>query len=121
MSTYKALVIEDDLDLVTIFSKAMEAGGYEVEAITNGSAALKRLEGDPPALVVMDMHLPGVDGVALHHKIKSDERFKKTQLIIVTADAVLADTLRDGFDLILLKPISYVQLRDLAQRLLPRE
>jgi len=121
MSVYRALVIEDDIDLATIFSKAIEAGGYDVETITNGKAALERLEGEAPAIVVLDMHLPGVDGISLHHKIKSEPRFKKTRVIIATADAVLAETMQDGFDLILLKPISYVQLRDLAKRLLPHE
>jgi len=120
MEKFTALIIEDDIDLVTIFGQAIQAAGYQVEKIQNGNEALKRMDGEPPDLIVLDMHLPGVDGVHLHQRIKNDPRYAQTRVIICTADAILAETIREDTDLVLLKPISYVQLRDLGKRLLPR-
>ena len=68
-------------------------------------------------VVVLDMHLPHVAGPDILRYIRADARLEKTQVIIATADPSMADSLREEATLVLLKPISFSQLRDLAKRL----
>ncbi len=117
-----ALIIEDDEDLASIFAEALRGIGYEVELVADGRLAQERLKtGAPPFLILLDMHLPHVSGAdLLTNLIKRDERFAKTMVIITTADARMGDTYGDQVDFVLIKPISFVQLRDLTSRLMPK-
>ena len=112
-----AYVIEDDEDLSTIFSEALLAANYEVETIVNGLTARQRLQEGTPHLVLLDLHLPGLAGNELLTQIRADKRLEKTIVVIATADARLGDAYRDSADYILIKPISFTQLRDLTHRL----
>ena len=117
-----ALIIEDDEDLASIFAEALRGIGYEVELVADGRVAQERLRtGAPPFLILLDMHLPHVSGAdLLTNIIKVDERLSKTMVIITTADARMGDTYGDQVDFVLIKPISFVQLRDLTSRLMPK-
>lgn len=117
-----ALIVEDDEDLASIFAEALRGIGYEVELVADGRAAEERLKtGIVPFLILLDMHLPHISGAdLLTNLIKRDERFAKTMVIITTADARMGDTYGDQVDFVLIKPISFVQLRDLTSRLKPR-
>jgi CheY-like chemotaxis protein len=117
-----ALIIEDDEDLASIFAEALRGIGYQVELVADGRLAQERLKtGTPPFLILLDMHLPHVSGAdLLTNLIKRDERFAKTMVIITTADARMGDTYGDQVDFVLIKPISFVQLRDLTSRLMPK-
>ena len=118
MAQFQALIIEDDVDLSEIFSEALQTAGYEVEVVNNGDLAMKRLSEIIPYVVILDLHLPGVDGKHILRRIRADERLKDTRVVIASADAALAQTL--DADLTLLKPISFSQLRDLTKRLLKK-
>lgn len=117
-----ALIIEDDEDLANIFAEALRGVDFEVEHVADGKKAQERLlTGTPPYLILLDMHLPHVSGGELLTKIlKKHERFEKTMVIITTADARMGDAYRDQVDFVLIKPISFVQLRDLTKRLKPQ-
>ena len=114
-----ALIIEDDYDASIIFDEALQAAGFSTEIIKDGELALTQLETVTPALIALDLHLPYVSGMVILRKIRADERLANISVIIVTADSNMADMLRDEADLILLKPISFRQLRDLAARFHP--
>lgn len=112
-----ALIIEDDPDLVNIFARALELSGYQTQTTVDGEGAMALLADFVPDIVVLDLHLPGISGKEILHHIRSNGRFQKTRIILATADYQTADDLRDDADLILLKPISFKQLRDLSARL----
>lgn len=112
-----AFVIEDDPDLSTIFVKALEAAGFKVEAIRDGEAAQTRLQEAAPRVIVLDMHLPHVDGSSLLKQIHSNPALSNTKIILATADNVRAELYRDKATIVLVKPISFSQLRDLSARL----
>jgi len=112
-----ALVIEDDEDLSAIFTKALEAAGYEVEPIRDGREAEKRLSEVVPQVIALDLHLPYVDGNTLFKQIEANETLKKTRVIITTADAAQAEMYRHRATIVMVKPISYSQLRDISARL----
>jgi CheY-like chemotaxis protein len=63
------------------------------------------------------MHLPIVSGGDLLKQIRSDDRLKKTVVVIATADARMGDAFNDIADFVLIKPITFSQLRDLTARL----
>jgi two-component system cell cycle response regulator DivK len=118
----QALIIEDDEDLASIFAEALRGVGFEVEHVADGQSARERLKDGPvPYLILLDMHLPHVSGADLLSNIKDDDRFNETRIIITTADARMGETYGDMADFVLIKPISFVQLRDLTSRLKPRE
>lgn len=119
MSTL-AFIIEDDQDLSTIFADALETVGYQVEQIKDGLIAQQRLKEEVPYLILLDMHLPHVSGADLLTKIKADERFHDTTVILTTADARMAEAYEPMADFVMVKPISFVQLRDLTSRLKPK-
>ena len=112
-----ALVIEDEIDLSDIFSEAVRAAGFSPQVINHGGVAQERLKELIPEMIILDLHLPGVDGPHLLEQIRADERLKNTKVIVTTADHQLASTLNGKATLVLLKPISFSQLRDLATRL----
>lgn len=119
MSTL-AFIIEDDQDLSTIFADALETVGYQVEQIKDGLLAQQRLNEEVPYLILLDMHLPHVSGADLLAKIKADERYNGTTVILTTADARMAEAYEPMADFVMVKPISFVQLRDLTSRLKPK-
>jgi len=117
-----ALIIEDDEDLANIFAEALRGVGFNVEHAADGKTAQERIGSKPaPYLVLLDMHLPHISGADLLTEMKEDERFANTILIITTADARMGETYRDQVDFVLIKPISFVQLRDLTARLKPQQ
>lgn len=114
-----AFIIEDDQKLATIFTEALHAAQYNTESIHSGEKAVSRLTETTPDLVVLDLHLPKVSGKDILHKIRADSRLQNTRVILATADPIVAETLREEADVVLIKPVSYSQLRDLAMRLRP--
>jgi DNA-binding response OmpR family regulator len=116
-----ALIVEDDQKQATIFAQALRMAEFETEVIRDGNEALNRLASVVPAVVVLDLHLPQVGGKDILQEIRADSRLDNTRVILATADALLADSLQSEADLVLLKPISFGQLRDLAKRLRPAD
>jgi DNA-binding response OmpR family regulator len=112
-----ALVIEDDYDASVIFAKALEVLGFKTEVIDSGEKALKRLKEVVPVIVLLDLHLPEVLGTNIIRTIRADERLGETLVIIASADPRSADLVQDLADLVLIKPTTFSQVRDLAGRL----
>ena len=113
-----ALIVEDDEDLANIFAEALHSVGFEVEHVADGKKAEERLEGGtPPYLILLDMHIPHISGGDLLTEIRNDERFSSTNVILTTADARMAEAFEELADFVMVKPISFVQLRDLTARL----
>lgn len=112
-----ALVIEDDVDLAIIFARAVEAAQFTVLSFATAEAAWEQMAQTVPHLVVLDLNLPGRSGSSLLADIRADGRFARTQVILATADHLLAHSLEEVADLVLVKPITFSQLRDLSFRL----
>jgi len=114
-----AYIVEDNVDTVTIFQGALERAGYEVETALDGAVAQKRLGEIVPDLIILDLHMPNVTGDILLKQVRSDDRLSKTRVFLATADANMAAYLRDQAELVLLKPIGFIQLKELAERFRP--
>lgn len=114
-----ALVIEDDFDAANIFATALGKAGFETEVISEGDAAVTRLETITPALILLDLHLPRIVGTEILAGIRANERLKDTRVIVTTADSRMGESVRSQADLVLLKPTTFSQVRDLSARLVP--
>jgi DNA-binding response OmpR family regulator len=112
-----AFVIEDDEDLAAIFTAALQNANYEVETLRDGLSAQRRILKVVPYMVVLDMHLPYISGADIIKQIHSDERFNQTVVVIATADARTGEAFTEIADFVLIKPITFTQLRDLTARL----
>jgi two-component system, OmpR family, response regulator MtrA len=112
-----AVIVEDDEKLAVIFNEAVKQAGYSTTILRDGAAAMQELFHMQPNLVVLDLHLPQVSGETILTTMRQDARFANTWVILATADQNLANKLESHSDLVLLKPISFTQLRDLAIRL----
>ena len=111
-----ALIIEDDPQLNTIMSITLQAD-FEIETCADGNHGLDRLKQIVPNVVILDLNLPGASGKEILTSIRADHRLSKTRIILTTADERQAETLRDEADIVLLKPVSPSQLKELALRL----
>jgi len=112
-------IVEDYDDTANLFKWALEMAGYVVEVAKDGAVAQQRLSEIIPDLIILDIHMPHVSGDKLLQQIRSDERLVDTRVFLATADANMAAQLRDQAELVLLKPISVAQLKDLAERFRP--
>ena len=115
-----ALVIEDNKDLNAIFSSALEHAGYVITPVYDGATAQQLLSEMVPAMILLDLHMPQVSGDIVLKSIRSDPRLQQARVIIVTADPRFADSLQFQAELVLLKPISFSQLSQLASRFAPK-
>ena len=121
MNNPLAFVIEDDQKQASIFKLALDLADFEVESINNGITALEKLSSTTPSLVVLDLHLPQASGTQVFQYIKAEARLRKTKIIVATADPLRAERLRADVDLVLIKPVSFDQLSELASRLRPAD
>ena len=117
MSGLFGLIVEDDQDLAIIFARALQEAGFETQIVRTGDTALMWLSSATPDVVVLDLHLPRVSGRDILRQIRANPDMAKVKVIIATADPRMAEVLQEEADLVLLKPIGFGQLRDLASRL----
>lgn len=121
MNNPLAFVIEDDQKQASIFKLALDLADFEVESINDGATALEKLSNATPSLVVLDLHLPQASGTQIFQYIQAESRLRETKIIVATADPLRAERLRADVDLVLIKPVSFDQLSELASRLRPAD
>jgi CheY-like chemotaxis protein len=116
-----ALIVEDHLATAEFFAMALSESGFETEIVNSGETALERLSKVIPDLITLDLNLPSVHGAEILKAVRSDERLADTRVIVATTHWEGAEEVEEQADLVILKPISYEQLRDLASRFRPKD
>jgi DNA-binding response OmpR family regulator len=107
------LVVDDDAKIVRLVRTYLEREGYAVVTAADGPAALDAIESHEPALVVLDLMLPELDGRAVIRAVRRDEQSAATPIIILSARGTTVDRiagLEDGADDYLPKPFSPAEL-----------
>ena len=117
MNKPMAFIIEDDEKLTEIFSESLKMAGFETEFVHDGALALDRLAEITPDLILLDLHLRSVCADDILRDIRADARLANVDVFLATADQLRAEMLRDDVTLVLLKPISVMQLQKLALRI----
>jgi len=108
MASKQILIIEDNPSNLKLVKTLLTIEGYEIQTATNAEEALELLNAFHPHLILMDLQLPGMDGLELTQKLKSDPRFQKIIIIALTAYAMTRDeekALAVGCDGYMTKPI----------------
>lgn len=104
---HRIAVVEDNEDNRTLV-QAILADRYDITEYESGPDALAGMRADPPALVLLDISLPGMDGVHVLREIRADETLRHLPVIALTAHAMAGDRerfLAEGFDGYITKPI----------------
>jgi DNA-binding response OmpR family regulator len=116
----KVLVVDDDLALADVVTFTMRRAGYEVITAHDGEAALEAWERDTPDLILLDLNLPRLDGLAVCRRIRSSGA---TPLIILSVRGEEDDVVKGlelGADDYIVKPFSPRQLVARAEAVLRR-
>jgi two-component SAPR family response regulator len=109
----KLLIVEDDPSMRSALTLALKTAGYDVESAENGLHALETTAGKSFDLIISDIRMPGLDGVAMIDRIKKTTPFIKTILITGYSDEEpLARAINIGVDGLLKKPF---HIKDLLQ------
>ena len=107
------LIVDDNEDNVRIVSTILLARGFEVRIARDGKAALESIRQQKPDLVLLDVMMPGLDGMQVLDHIKGDPHSAAIPVIMVTAKAQdddLLDGYRYGADYYVTKPFTSRQL-----------
>lgn len=118
----KRILIADDQPVGReLLRTVLECAGCEVVEAVNGDEALAMALAVAPDLIVLDIHMPGRDGISVVSELRRDPRFAATPVIAVTATAMKGDRqkgLDAGFSEYLTKPVPIATLRQIIERFL---
>ena len=106
------LVVEDNGKNMKLFRDVLLAKGYHTLAATTGEEAVALAVEHSPDLVLMDIQLPGIDGVAALGRLRADDRTASVPVIALTAQAMEGDRerfLAAGFDGYISKPVNIAE------------
>jgi DNA-binding response OmpR family regulator len=81
------LVVEDEADIMLTIRLTLRAEGYEVLGVTSGEAAMEVFADSPPDVTVLDVALPGIDGLEVVRRLRKDAKHMDARIIITSAHA----------------------------------
>ena len=113
----KILIVEDEHDLVRLIKYNLEKEGFRVSSVTDGSLVLAEIRREEPDLLVLDLMLPGMDGLEICRQVRRHDRFAGIPILMLTARSGEADRvvgLELGADDYVTKPFS---MRELVARI----
>src|SRR6266545_205850 len=113
MAAGPILIVDDNDANLKVARLALEADGFEVRLATDGEEALALLRTFCPRLILMDVQLPGIDGLEVTRRLKADAATRDIVIIAVTAYAMKGDrekALQAGCDGYIAKPLDPIHL-----------
>ena len=117
----KVLCIEDNAVNMILVERIVEAEGHELIKAEDGAKAINILTETTPDMILLDINLPGIDGLELARRFRSDERLVSVPLIATTAQVLVGDRercLEAGCDDYLPKPLDIRVLRQIIRHYL---
>ncbi len=119
----KILIIEDEEDIADLVAFNLRRNGYEVELACDGLRGLSAVREQLPDLIVLDLMMPGMDGMSLFKELQRDEETRKIPVIMLTARGQMEDKIKGleiGVDDYMTKPFSPKELVLRVKNLLKR-
>jgi CheY-like chemotaxis protein len=107
------LVVDDNPDGIRIVESILKGSGYEVAAVTSGQEALAAIEAKPPAVILLDVMMPGMTGFEMLEKLRALPKHGRIPVILLTAKTQDEDVIsgyRYGADYYIPKPFTSKQL-----------
>jgi two-component system glycerol uptake and utilization response regulator len=111
------LVVEDDPALLTFYLSVLRIAGYNVMTAYDGVDALRRIETDTPALVILDLGLPRLGGLDVHAELKSHAETRDIPIMVVSGTEA-SDLNPDDFACVMRKPVTAQALIEAVERCL---
>ena len=118
----KILLVEDSEDNRLMMKRLLEMSGYEVWEAVNGEQAVQKAKNLDPDLILMDLSLPRIDGLAATRIIRAMPALERVPIVVVSAHDTSdfhAEALASGCNEYVTKPIDFGQLELLLKRLVP--
>ena len=115
--------VEDDAGIRDIEVYALQSTGYEAKGFEDGTSFLKELKNQKPELVVLDVMLPGIDGITLLQKLKEDPETREIPVVMATAKGAEYDKIQGldlGADYYLTKPFGVMEFVSCVKAVLRR-
>ena len=119
---YLVLIVDDLIDNLVLISLDLQKCGYRVVTASNGEEAVRVASISQPDLILMDIGMPGLDGLGATRQIKEKEGIQGIPVIALTAfetEGFRRAAYDAGFDGYLTKPIDFNRLHDLIRSFLP--
>jgi EAL domain-containing protein (putative c-di-GMP-specific phosphodiesterase class I)/CheY-like chemotaxis protein len=107
------IVVDDDHSIRRLFRIALERAGFDVLTASNGRRALEIARQSPASVMLLDLHMPGLDGIETLRMLRSEPGLRTMPVILVTGSMIEADrigALDRGADDVLIKPVSVTEL-----------
>jgi CheY-like chemotaxis protein len=107
------MVVDDDPDIMELVKKIVERSGYMAECVSSGEEVFKRLEGQKPDLILLDVVMPRMDGLEVLTRLKSQPNTSSIPVILLTGNGRYSDVLTGyqmGTDYYISKPFTSAQL-----------
>ncbi|MCH8881442.1 MAG: response regulator [Planctomycetes bacterium] len=121
MNRKKILIVDDDRQVSLALSIRLKAADYDVDVAGDGENALEKLTASVPDVVLLDMRMPGIDGLEVMRRMKQDPRLANIPVIFVSANAqetAKRAALNAGGKIFLEKPFESRALLEAIQRVL---
>lgn len=113
----RVLAVDDEEEILRLYTTFLEYRGYEVIAVNNAPECLAFLNSEIADILLLDVNMPGIDGLKLLEMIKSDERLKDMRVVMVSArrdEDTVREASRLGCDGYVVKPF---KLKELGERI----
>lgn len=123
-ATVTVLLVEDTEDNRQMMKKLLEMSGYRVLEAVNGEEAVEVASHEKPQIILMDLSLPLIDGLAATRRIRSLSEMSAVPIVAVSAHDTAdfhSEALEAGCNAYITKPIDYPELEDIVHRLLSGE
>lgn len=117
----KILVADDDRNILYLISEVLAKGDYEVSQAVNGDHALKQVREAKPDLIVLDIMMPGLDGLKVLKELKSDPETRGIKVVVISARTKPEDVemgMAQGADCYFTKPFKISDLTAKIRELL---
>ena len=118
------MVVEDEEDILALLHFNLIKGGYNVECATHGEEALATINATVPDLILLDLMLPGIDGIEICRQVRDNDATREIPIIMLTARGEEEDIVRGlevGADDYVTKPFSMKVLLARVQTVLRRQ
>ena len=109
----RILIVDDEPQIVQVLRLALMRQGFDVLSATDGMEGLHLARTQQPSVIVLDLHLPKLDGHAICKMLKSDQRYQATPIIMLTASVETEDrewAAKAGADAFVNKPFELEQV-----------
>lgn len=85
MTTKKILLVDDEQELIDIYASKLKEAGYVVVSALDGTQCLEKAKAEKPDLILLDLKMPGMNGVDVFEKLKDDPELKNIKVAFLTA------------------------------------